>query len=107
MTLEATGYAYIWEYTVRPKCVTAFEDAYRPGGVWVELFRTAPGYLRTELHRDRHDATRYVTIDYWESAEAWDSFRESMAAEFEAIDAQCEHYTLQEREIGVFLPVGS
>lgn len=90
----------MWEYVVRPGCVAEFEEAYGPDGVWVELFRRAEGYVGTELHRDRRDGNRYVTIDYWESAEAWEGFREEMAAEFEAIDARCERLTLTEREIG-------
>ncbi len=105
MTTPGFGYAYIWEYAVRPERVTEFEDAYGPNGAWVELFRRAKGYVRTEFHRDRNDPNRYLTIDYWDSAEAWEAFRNDMASEFEAIDARCEGFTLEEREIGRFDPV--
>lgn len=100
MASPTPGYAYIWEYVVRPGRVAEFEEAYGPNGAWVELFRGAPGYVRTELHRDRSDPHRYLTIDYWDSAEAWEAFRAARFAEFEALDARCEELTLEEREIG-------
>jgi len=101
------GYAYIWEYRVRPECTSEFESAYGPNGRWVELFRRAKGYVRTELHRDRRNANRYVTIDYWESVEAWEAFRTRESAAFDAIDTQCGELTLEEHEIGAFDPIGS
>ena len=61
---EEPGYAYIWEYTVRPERVAEFEQAYGPDGEWVRLFRRAGGYVRTELHRDRanlEDVFRQLT----------------------------------------------
>jgi len=107
MRSRRSGYAYMWEYLVRPECAGDFEHAYGPNGLWVALFRRDSGYVGTELHRDRQNATRYVTIDYWKSAEAWEAFRARESAAFEAIDARCERFTLEEHEIGVFDPVGS
>ena len=92
-------------YTVRPEHVTEYERAYHPDGTWVELFRRANGYLRTELHRDQGNPLRYITIDYWTSFEAWEAFRSEFAAEFEQLDAVCEGYTEAEREIGRFVLV--
>jgi len=102
--LEA-GFAYIWEYSVRPECVAEFEAAYGPDGDWVQLFKRAEGYRRTELHRDRHDSVRYLTIDYWDSAQAWEEFRQNLAAEFDALDARCEAYTTSEHELGRLDPL--
>jgi heme-degrading monooxygenase HmoA len=99
------GYAYIWEYIVSPDRLADFQKAYGPAGEWVQLFRKAPGYRRTELHRDQTNAQRFVTIDYWESAAAWQAFRSHFAAEFEALDARCETLTLHERELGRFDPI--
>lgn len=101
------GYAYIWEYLVRPERVREFEDAYGPNGLWVQLFKRGHGYVRTELHRDRRQANRYVTIDYWESVEAWEAFRAGESAAFEALDLACGELTLEELEIGAFHPLGS
>lgn len=101
------GYAYMWEFLVRPERAREFEDAYGPNGLWVHLFRRGHGYVRTELHRDRRRANRYVTIDYWESVEAWEAFRASESAAFEAVDLACRELTLEEREIGAFHALGA
>lgn len=100
------GYAYIWEYVVAPGRVDDFQRAYGPDGDWVRLFTETPGYLRTELHRDRSDPSRFVTIDYWESEAAWQAFRTWVAERFEALDAQCATLTTRETEIGRFEPAG-
>ncbi len=105
MTSKIPGYAYIWEYLVRLECVPDFEAAYGSQGAWVKLFKRARGYVRTELHRDRRDAQRFLTIDYWESAEAWETFRADFSSEFEALDAHCAAFTLEEREIGRLDPI--
>jgi quinol monooxygenase YgiN len=95
-------YVYLWEYVVAADRLAEFERTYGPSGEWVRLFRGAAGYLRTELHRDRANAGRFVTVDYWESAAAWEAFRAERAREFEALDARCEALTESEREIGRF-----
>ena len=98
------GYSYIWEYLVAPDKVDDFQRAYGPDGDWVRLFREAPGYLRTELHRDRSNPLRFVTVDYWESETAWKAFRTRFAEQFELLDARCASLTTLETEIGRFEP---
>lgn len=95
-------YVYLWEFTVAPEHVGAFERAYGRDGEWVRLFRRAHGYLRTELHRDRVNPLRYLTIDYWESEAAYEAFRTQFATEFAALDKNCAEWTTSEREIGRF-----
>ena len=102
MTAE---YTYLWEYLVAPGQVGAFQRAYGPSGEWVRLFRRSPGYIRTELYRDRSNPRRFVTIDHWESQAAWEAFRSRFADEFSALDAKCEQWTASEAEIGRFEPV--
>lgn len=99
------GYAYVWEYLVRPECVTEFETAYGRSGDWARLLRKAAGYVRTELHRDRADPGRFLTIDYWETSADWERFRVELGDEFEALDRRCEKLTDHEFEIGRFDPV--
>lgn len=101
MLLKA-GYTYMWEYLVSPDQVSAFEQAYGPAGDWVQLFRRAPGYLRTELHRDRTNTLRFITVDYWESESAWQAFRSRFAEEFRELDERGEDLTAHENEIGRF-----
>lgn len=103
--ISKPGFAYIWEYRVRPGRGRDFEEAYGAGGPWVALFERAPGYRRTELYRIRRAVDRYLTIDYWVSREAWQAFRETFSAEFEALDARCEELTIEEREIAQLDPM--
>ena len=97
-------YLYVWEYRVRAGREAEFLEAYGPQGTWVQLFRRAPGFVRTELHRDRVQPERFLTLDYWESEESWQAFRSQFRSEYEAIDARCAALTLSEHEIGKFEP---
>lgn len=81
-----------------------FEETYGPNGAWVALFHPAKGYLRTELHKRRGKPYCYITIDRWDSLHAWEDFRATHAADFDAIDARCEDFTIAEREIGRYEP---
>ena len=45
MSHPKPGYAYIWQYNVRPEFTGDFEKAYGPEGPWVELFCLAAGHL--------------------------------------------------------------
>ncbi len=45
-----------------------------------------------------------MTIDYWESKDACDAFRQRFAPEFEALDEQCERLTDDETYLGAFTP---
>ncbi len=101
----SSGYAYLWEFVVAPEHVREFERAYGPAGEWAQLFERAPGYLRTELHRDLANPNRYLTIDTWESESACNAFRAKFAVEFTALDLRCAEWTIEEKEIGRFTPV--
>lgn len=103
MTGEA--YAYIWEYEVRPETESEFLTHYAPDGTWAGLFRRAPGYLGTELYRDRTRADRFITIDRWQTEAAFREFRRRYAAEFEALDRRCEGLTRHEAALGEYRPV--
>jgi heme-degrading monooxygenase HmoA len=58
-----------------------FEQVYGPNGEWAEFFRGGRGYIGTELLRDLENPGRYLVIDRWESAEAYNTF---VAAERDA-----------------------
>jgi heme-degrading monooxygenase HmoA len=97
-----TGYAYVWEFVVRPERTVAFERAYGSEGEWVALFRRASGYRGTLLLRDRSVANRYVTIDRWCSEEDYRQFLAQNAEDYRAIDDRCGVLTLEERSLGVY-----
>lgn len=94
--------AYVWEFRVEAGRREEFERHYGPDGTWARLFRRADGYLGTLLLQDPADRSRYLTIDRWESRSAHRAFRARFAAEYEALDRQCEALTARETAIGEF-----
>lgn len=97
-----SGYSYVWEYRVGADRRAAFEQAYGPQGPWVALFRRAPGYLRTDLLHDRADPGRYLSVDHWRSEDDYRAFRLRFAAEYAAIDRECDALTDHEQALGEF-----
>jgi heme-degrading monooxygenase HmoA len=93
----------IWEFRVTRGAERRFEEAYGPTGDWVRLFQKAPGFLRTELCRDTTDLRRYVTVDYWESRDAYRAFRVRWRSQFDALDERCRALTDHEACLGAFL----
>ena len=99
-------YLIVWEFRVRRGIEAQFEQVYGPNGKWAQLFSQGQGYVRTELHRDTKEILRYLTLDTWTSRQAYEEFREAHAAEYAAIDAECERMTTSEVEIGRYERVG-
>jgi heme-degrading monooxygenase HmoA len=96
------GFVILWEFVVAPHAAAAFRRAYGPDGAWVELFRRAPGHIETFLLEDRTSPGRFVTLDRWTDAAAWQAFRHRFAAEYEALDRAGEGWTESERLLGEF-----
>jgi heme-degrading monooxygenase HmoA len=99
---RATRYAYLWEFLVEPGQRGEFEQQYGPRGAWVSLFRQAPGYLGTWLLRDAADPRRFITVDRWHSAAAYQSFRSAFARQYAELDARCAGLTVTETCLGSF-----
>lgn len=83
----------------------AFTEMYGPNGPWAQLFRTASGFLGTQLLRDLEGARRYVTIDRWESRDAYVAFRNASVAAYEALDREGARLTDLESLVGDFATV--
>jgi heme-degrading monooxygenase HmoA len=96
------GHTTLWEFRVRPGSEAEFERLYAPEGGWATLFRQAPGYLGTQLLRDRSNRLRYVTIDRWTDIEAYRAFRTRFAEAYAALDRRCEGLTTHEAPLGEF-----
>jgi heme-degrading monooxygenase HmoA len=64
--------ALVFSYEVRDPA--EFESTYGQDGEWAEFFKQGAGYIGTELLRDVEIPGRYVVIDRWESAEAYNAF---------------------------------
>ena len=99
---EPAMYIIIWEFRPAENRRDDFEVAYGAKGRWAQLFARASGYQGTELVQDAEDGTRYVTIDRWESAQAYAEFRSNYDAEYCELDAACEALTSAEALVGRF-----
>lgn len=94
-------YTIIWKFEVKPGSEQKFEEMYASTGAWVQLFRRAgKAYLGTELLKDVERPGMYVTVDRWESHEAYEKFLKRSVNEYKRLDDQCEALTTSESKIG-------
>jgi heme-degrading monooxygenase HmoA len=94
--------AIVWEFRILPGKKRAFEKVYGPQGDWAQLFRRAKGFVRTELLRDRNTRGQYLTIDYWQSRQAFAAFKKKKSADYDALDQKCARLTQSESKLGEF-----
>ena len=92
----------VWEFMVGDGREAEFERAYGPDGDWAQLFRQSKDYLGTDLLRDTAKPGRYLTVDRWKSAAAYEYFHRSHEVEYGALDARCEALTARETKLGMF-----
>ena len=93
-------YLIVWEYRVKIDSTGDFERIYGEHGDWVKLFQTESGYAGTELLQDEQDPQRYLTIDRWESQDAYEQFHMQRQDEYETLDAKCRELTESESLLG-------
>ena len=91
-----------YRYRVHPQQARAFEHAYGQEGPWAALFRQHPGYRRTRLFRHKSDPQIYITIDAWESKQAYDEFRTEHADQYNRLDAKLSMLKLEEHLLGYY-----
>ena len=101
----ANVFVRIWQFQARADRMAEFRAAYGSNGAWAALFRRGAGYLGTEFLESTADPAIYITVDRWESAEAWEAFLRGWSDDYAALDRTCEGLTVAEEEIGVFLGV--
>ena len=88
----------LWRFRAVPGREAEFEAAFGDDGMWVRLFRTAQGFLGSELMRGTDGM--YLTIDRWVSEDAYRAFRDAQAEAYAAVDAHGEALTIEETLIG-------
>lgn len=93
-------FAIIWRYEVRDEHRAAFVAAYGPKGDWAQLFNRTDGFRGTELLR-AEDGT-YLTLDVWRERVAFESFLAEHRADYDALDATTEEWTLSEVRLGEY-----
>jgi heme-degrading monooxygenase HmoA len=83
--------ALVFSYEVRE--TAEFERVYGTDGEWAQFFRQGRGYIGTELLRDVEAPGRYLVIDRWESADAYNAFVAERQEEYmQRVDATRFHY---------------
>ena len=96
-------FVVVWQFEIAEEKIAAFEAAYGPEGNWAQLFRSSPEYRGTELLKDAYVQGSYLTVDRWESEEAFRSFRKDNDAAYEALDRKCDALTSRETRIGAYI----
>ena len=95
-------FVILWEFRAKEGREKEFETIYGPHGDWALLFRRSDAYRLTELWADPGQPRRFLTLDRWESREAYESFRSQCLPEYEALDRRCEALTDGEVHLGSF-----
>jgi heme-degrading monooxygenase HmoA len=92
--------ALVFSYEVHD--AAEFERAYGPDGEWAGFFRQGRGFVGTELLRDVEAPSRYLVVDRWESADAYNAFVAAHQEEYmQRVDATRFHYD-SELRFGTF-----
>jgi len=92
----------LWEFEVKRGSEEKFAEVYGADGAWAKLFLQDSQYRGTRLVKDTRRERVYLTLDFWETREAYEKFKNENAAEYERIDRECEGMTASERKIGEF-----
>jgi heme-degrading monooxygenase HmoA len=92
--------ALVFRYETRDQ--EAFEAAYGPEGEWARFYRQAPGFIGTELLHDVEEPERYLVIDRWESADAYNAFLAEQGAEYMRRSDESRFHYVQELRFGTF-----
>lgn len=92
----------VWEFEVRPECEDRFRSVYGSDGDWVQFFRGDANYQLSILVQDPSRSHVYLTLDFWNTREAYESFKQRHHEAYMSLDRACEGLSLGERHIGSF-----
>jgi heme-degrading monooxygenase HmoA len=96
------SFVRIWQFRVASEKADEFREVYGPDGAWPALFRREMGFLSTELLQSATHPSVFVTIDHWDSPEAWAAFLRAWGDDYAALDHRCDELSMSESEIGSF-----
>jgi len=92
--------ALVFSYDVREPA--EFESVYGPAGDWAAFLKGGRGYIGTELLRDVEVPGRYLLVDRWESAEAYNAFVTANREEYMRRVDESGYLYEQELRLGTF-----
>jgi heme-degrading monooxygenase HmoA len=79
-----------------------FREVYGPEGDWAQLFGREIGFLGTELLQSTTEPDIFVTMDTWDSTEAWAAFLRAWGDDYTALEHRTQPLILSEFEIAAF-----
>ena len=79
-----------------------FALVFGPDGEWARFFRQGTGFIGTELLRDVDEPDRFLVIDRWESADAYNDFVAAFQDEYLRRSDEARFYYIQELRFGTF-----
>jgi heme-degrading monooxygenase HmoA len=97
--------ALVFRYEARD--ADQFERVYGPEGDWAQFFRLGRGYIGSELLRDLEEPERYLVVDRWESADAYNAFLAEHEDEYLRRSEESRLHYVQELRFGTFENVWS
>lgn len=95
-------YVIVWQFEVQPGQEAGFEQLYGPAGDWMTFFQQFEGFAGTELLRDVHHRGRYLTIDRWQSHDAYEVMLQDAPDRYRELDLRGDELTRHETRIGAF-----
>jgi len=87
----------LWEFEVKSGSEELFEEAHGPEGEWMQLFRHGCAVSGHAAAARRGSGSAYVTMDSWESREAYEEFKRRYAVEYAEIDSKGKGLTVRKR----------
>ena len=97
--MSGAEHRIVWDFRPAPGREAEFLAAYGEDGAWVRLFRRGEGYLGTSLQPLAGAPGTWRKVDRWQSAQAYQAFRQQHASEYAALDAECEALTEFEQAV--------
>ena len=96
-------FVILWEFEVKPGCEQSFESVYGLDAAPGFSFSAAiPATCDTLLLKDPSRPRTYLTLDFWHSESAFQSFRNANYEAYLALDRSTEGLTLRETHLGSF-----
>lgn len=82
-----------WRFRPAAGREAEFERVYGEDGEWASLLKRGRGYLGTDFRRADDGSGEYLTVDRWQSREAWEQFLLTYEREYDSLDRRCEALT--------------
>ena len=98
--MRAGNYCIFWTYLVKAEQTDEFIHYYGYQGEWAKLFRRHPNYVGTALYRSVDAPDRFLTVDTWETENAFEEFKSLHWSDYNAMDDVCDGFTREETKLG-------